>query len=64
MGNLAKFESSKTSETKKAMPTKIGMYAFDINPYLHELFEPILFDSIFLLMRSLHKVDSKGPTLT
>ena len=43
-GNLAIFESSNISETGEAMPTKIGMYAFDINPYLHEFFEPILID--------------------
>ena len=32
-GNLAVFESSNISETGHAMPTKIGVYAFDINPY-------------------------------
>ena len=41
-GNLAIFESSNISETEKVMPTKIGVYAFDINPYMHEFFEPIL----------------------
>ena len=41
MGNLAVFESSSISETKEALPTKIGVYACDINPYLHEFFEPI-----------------------
>ena len=40
-GNLAVFESSIISETGDAMPTKIGVHAFDINPYLHEFFEPI-----------------------
>ena len=40
-GNLAVFESSNISEIKKAMPTKIGVRAFDINPYLHKIFEPI-----------------------
>ena len=48
-GNLAKFESSKISEIGEATFTKIGVHACDINPYLHEFFEPILFDSIFLL---------------
>ena len=43
-GNLAKFEANSISETKKAMPTKIGVHRFDINPYLHEFFEPILID--------------------
>ena len=45
-GNLAVFESSNTciSETKEATPTKIGVHACDINPYLHEFFEPILSD--------------------
>ena len=46
-GNLAVFESSNISETKEATPIKIGVHAFDINPYLHNFFEPILIDSIF-----------------
>ena len=46
-GNLAIFESSNISETGEVMPTKIGMHAFDVNSYLHEFFESILFDSIF-----------------
>ena len=33
-----------TFETGGAMPTKIGMHALDINPYLHEFFERILSD--------------------
>ena len=41
-GNLAVFESSTISETKEATPTKIGVHACHINPYLHEFFEPIL----------------------
>ena len=40
-GNLAVFESSSISETKIATPNKIGVHAFDINPYLHESFELI-----------------------
>ena len=40
-GNLAIFEGSGISETGEAPPTKIGVHAFDINPYLHEFFEPI-----------------------
>ena len=40
-GNLAVFEGSNISETRVAMPTKIGVYALDINPYLHEFFELI-----------------------
>ena len=43
-GNLAIFESSNISETREATPTKIGMHACDINPYLHEFFESILFN--------------------
>ena len=43
-GNLAVFESSNISETEKVTPTKISVYAFDINPYLHEFSEPILID--------------------
>ena len=41
-GNLAIFESSGISETKKGTPTKIGVHEFDINPYMHEVFESIL----------------------
>ena len=37
-GNLAVFEGSGISETKKTTPTKIGVHAFDINPYLHKFF--------------------------
>ena len=48
-GNLATFESSNISKTEEVTPTKIGVRAFDINPYLQEFFEPILFNSIFLL---------------
>ena len=43
-GNLAVFEGSSISETGAATPTKIGVYACDINPYLHEFFEPIPID--------------------
>ena len=42
--NLAVFESSNISEIRKATPTKIGVYACYINPYLHEFFEPIPID--------------------
>ena len=44
--NLAVFESSNTSETGDATPTKIGVHACFINAYLHEFFEPIPIDSI------------------
>ena len=43
-GNLAVFESSNISEIGKATPTKIGVHACDINPYLHEFFELIPID--------------------
>ena len=43
-GNLAAFEGSSISETREATPTKIGVHAFYINPYLHEFFGPILID--------------------
>ena len=46
-GNLAVFESSNISETREVTPIKIGVHVCDINPYLHEFFEPILIDSIF-----------------
>ena len=41
---LVVFESSNISETKEATPTKIGVHAFDINPYLYEFFELIPID--------------------
>ena len=40
-GNMAVFESSVISETREAMPTKIGVHACYIKAYLHEFFEPI-----------------------
>ena len=40
-GNLAKIEATIMTETGEATPTKIGAHALDINPYLHEFFEPI-----------------------
>ena len=40
-GNLAVFEGSGISKTEGVMPTKIDVHEFDINPYLHEFFEPI-----------------------
>ena len=41
---MAVFESSGISKTKIATPTKIGVHALLINPYLHEFFEPIPID--------------------
>ena len=43
-GNLAVFEDSNISETKETTPTKTGVHALDINPDLHEFFEPIPID--------------------
>ena len=43
-GNLAVFEGSGISETGEFTPTKIGVHALDINPYLHEFFELIPID--------------------
>ena len=43
-GNLAVFESSSIFETGKFTPTKIVVYACDINLYLHEFFGPIPID--------------------
>ena len=43
-GNLAIFEGSSISETREGLPTKIGVHVCDINPYLHEFFEPIPVD--------------------
>ena len=44
-----KFGLCNISETKEAMPIKVGVHAFDINPYLHKFFELILINSIFSL---------------
>ena len=43
-GNLAVFESSNISKTEEVAPTKIGVHALHINPYLHEFLKPIPFD--------------------
>ena len=43
-GKLAVFESSGISETGEVTPTKIGVYAYLINLYLHEFFGPIPID--------------------
>ena len=43
-GNLAVFEGSGISETGEATPTKFGVHALDINPYLNEFFELIPVD--------------------
>ena len=43
-GNLGIFESSSISETEDVTPTKIGVHALGINPYLHKFFEPIPID--------------------
>ena len=43
-GNLAVFEGNSISETKIATPTKIGVHALHIYPYLHTFFELILID--------------------
>ena len=42
--NLVVFEGSGISETRVTTPTKIGVHALDINPYLNEFFEPIPID--------------------
>ena len=43
-GNLAVLKGSHISETRETTPTKSGVHARDIDPYLHEFFEPILID--------------------
>ena len=43
-GNLAIFEGSNISKTGETMPTKTGVHALDIDPYLHDFFEPIPID--------------------
>ena len=46
-GKLAVFEGSNISETREGTFTKIGVHACEINPYLHEFFEPIPVNQIF-----------------
>ena len=43
-GKLAVFEGSSISETGEVTPTKVGVHACDINPYLHDFFESIPID--------------------
>ena len=43
-GNLAVFEGCSISETRETTPTKIGVHALDINPYLNKFFELIPID--------------------
>ena len=43
-GNLVVFEGNNISETKETTPTKIDVNELDINPYLHEFFDPIPID--------------------
>ena len=43
-GNLVVFEGSSISEIGETTPTKIDVNELDINPYLHEFFEPIPID--------------------
>ena len=43
-GKLAVFEGSSISETERATPTKIGVHALDINPYLHKFLKQIPID--------------------
>ena len=42
-GNFGKWKMNKIYETGRVTPTKIGLHAFHINPYLPEFFELILF---------------------
>ena len=37
-------KGSHISETGVVTPTKTGVHAHDIDPYLHEFFEPITID--------------------
>ena len=46
-GKLVVFEGSSISETGKGTSTKIGVYAFDINAYLHKFFKLIPINQIF-----------------
>ena len=65
-GNLAVFEGSSISETGEVTPTKIGMHAFDINPYLHDFFRSNTvhklfgqFSAIFLFLYIIHGTQNK-----
>ena len=40
-------KGSHISKTEEATPTKLGMHARNINPYLHKFFESIPMDLIF-----------------
>ena len=46
-GNFGHFwrqaKRNQISETRGAMPTKLGLHAFQVNLYLHEFFELILY---------------------
>ena len=50
-GNLAVFESSNISKTKDITSTKIGVYALDINPYMHEFFQLIPFLKVAISLK-------------
>ena len=39
---MAVFEISNISETGEVTPTKVGVYVYYINTYLHDFFELIL----------------------
>ena len=47
------------AKTGEATTTKIGVHAFDIYPYLHNFFEPILFNPKFLLPWSEREIWAK-----
>ena len=49
-GNLAVFEGSNISETRMAMPTKIGVHAFDIKLYLHDFLSRFRTIEFFMTM--------------
>ena len=46
-GNLAVLESSNISESEEGTPTKIGVHALDINPYLHDFLSRFQFIEFF-----------------
>ena len=43
-GNLVVLKVAVSPKPEKPLPTKIGVHACYINPYLHEFFEPIPID--------------------
>ena len=61
---LAVLKANKISKTGEAMPTKIGLHAFQITLYLHEFFELNLFlvEREKLAVLKANKISETGET--